>query len=457
MPFPKNFIWGAATSAYQIEGAACEGGRGPSVWDAFCRRPGAVHQGATGDIACDHYNRYESDVALMKGLGLQAYRFSISWPRVLPGGTGAVNEAGLDFYDRLTDALLAAGITPFVTLFHWDYPLALHERGGWLHPDSPDWFCSYTAAVVDRLSDRVRDWFTFNEPQIFIGLGYQDGTHAPGEGLAFPRVLQIGHHVLLAHGKAVQAIRSRAKAAPRIGFAAAVNEVAVPATDSAEDIRAARRVFFAVAKADCMNNAWWAEPMLCGRYPEDGLKLFEKQFPAPGPEDMETICQPLDFLGLNVYFGKQYRAGPGGAPEALPFAADHPRTGFNWPVVPESIYWASRFYYEQYGLPLIISENGMADGDVISSDGTVQDRKRIDFLRGYLRKLGHALDDGIDVRGYFLWSLLDNFEWAAGYSQRFGIVYVDFPSQKRIVKESGRWYKKAIASHGELLDVRSKT
>lgn len=455
MTFPKSFIWGAATSAYQIEGAAAEDGRGPSIWDIFCRRPGAILQDGSGAIACDHYHHSREDVMLMKELGLQAYRFSISWPRVLPGGTGPVNTAGLDFYDRLVDQLLDAGITPWVTLYHWDYPLALHEQGGWLHQDSPDWFSGYAAAVVDRLSDRVQHWFTFNEPQIFIGMGYQDGIHAPGERLDFRTVLTIGHNVLLAHGKAVQTIRSRAKSKAGIGYALAPNPVPVPASLREEDINAARQVFFSITGRDCMNSAWWTDPVVFGRYPEDGLKLFEKDLPVISSSDMSTVCQPLDFLGLNVYFGKKYRAGPDGKPEEIPLEPGHVRTSFNWPVMPDSIYWAARFYFERYRLPLVISENGMANKDVPGSDGAVHDGRRVEFLQAYLRALSRACAEGADVRGYFLWSLMDNFEWAAGYSQRFGIVYVDYPTQQRVPKDSAFWYREVIASNGEHLQHES--
>lgn len=451
MTFPREFIWGAATSAYQIEGAVQEGDRGPSIWDMFCRKPGAVHEGHTGEEACDHFHRWREDVALMKALGLQAYRFSIAWCRVLPRGVGAVNQAGLDFYDRLTDELLNAGVTPYVTLYHWDYPLALHERGGWLLPDSSEWFADYAARVVDRLSDRVEHWFTFNEPQIFVGFGYQDGSHAPGERLEFSKVLKIGHNVLLAHGKAVQVVRARARTVPRIGYAVALPAVPVPETDSEDDIRAARQIFSCVAKRDCMNNTWWSDPMICGRYPEDGLSLFADVLPPMRRDDFQTICQPLDFVGLNVYFGEIYRAGKDGKPELVPFPPDHPRTSFQWAVVPASMYWAARFFFERYRLPLIISENGMSSFDSISDDGRVHDPQRIDFLRRYLRELKRACSEGIDVRGYFLWSLLDNFEWQAGYSQRFGIVYVDYPTQQRLVKDSGLWYKEIIASHGRTL------
>jgi len=451
MTFPNGFIWGAATSAYQIEGAAGDDGRGPSIWDEFCRRPGAVRQGASGDIACDHYHRFRHDVALMQGLGLQAYRFSISWPRVLPCGMGAVNEAGLDFYDRLTDGLLASGITPYVTLYHWDYPLALHRFGGWLHPESSDWFARYAEVIADRLSDRVRHWITFNEPQIFVGFGYQDGTHAPGQKLELSKILTIGHNVLLAHGKAVQVVRSRSRSTPAIGYALSVSPVAVPATESEDDIQAARRAFFAPSRPLSINNSWWTDPVVLGHYPEDGLALFEKDLPSMGKDDLRTICQPLDFLGLNVYFGETYRAGADGAPEVVPFAPDHERTSFNWPVAPESLYWASKFYAERYNLPLIISENGMAAHDTVSPDGAVHDPQRIDFLKRYLREVQRACAEGVDVCGYFVWSLLDNFEWAEGYCQRFGIVHVDYPAQQRTIKDSGLWYKKVIATNGAIL------
>ena len=448
MTFPQNFIWGAATSAYQIEGAAGADDRGPSIWDEFCRRPGAVRQGASGNSACDHYHLYLQDVALMQGLGLQAYRFSISWPRVLPGGMGAVNEGGLDFYDRLTDALLGAGITPYVTLYHWDYPLALHRFGGWLHPESSDWFARYAAVIVDRLSDRVSNWSTLNEPQIFVGFGYQDGSHAPGERLELSKVLTIGHNVLLGHGKAVQVIRSRSKSKPSIGYAVSVSPVAVPATESGQDIEAARKEFFDAARPLSMNNSWWADPVVLGRYPADGLALFEKDLPPMGGSDMAIICQPLDYLGLNVYFGDFYRAGADGAPELVSLPDDHEVTGFGWPVLPESLYWAARFYAERYKTPLFITENGMSCSDCVSRDGVVHDRQRTTFLQRYVRELARACDTGIDIRGYFLWSLMDNFEWAEGYTQRFGIVHVDYTTQQRIPKDSALWYKGVIAANG---------
>ena len=434
-----------------MEGAAPEDGKGPSIWDMFCRKSGAVHQGESGDSACDHYHRYDEDVALMQDLGIRAYRFSIAWPRVFPRGKGAVNRAGLDFYDRLTDRMLGAGITPFATLYHWDYPLPLYEAGGWLRRESPDWFADYVAAVVSRLSDRIRHWFTFNEPQIFVGMGYQQGTHAPGDRLAFPEVLTITHNVLLAHGKAVQAIRGCCKTASRIGCAVAAGEVAVPASDRDEDVRAAREAFFSITREDCCNTAWWLDPLVFGRYPEDGVMLFDSAMPSVGSSDMSIICQPLDFLGINVYSGRFYRAGSNGSPEAAEPPPGQIYTASGWPVVPSSLYWAPKYYCERYQLPVIISENGMARNDIADTDGGVHDPERIDFLTGYLRELRRACAEGIDVRGYFLWSLLDNFEWAEGYSQRFGLVYVDYPSGKRVVKDSARWYKDVIASNGSVL------
>jgi beta-glucosidase len=448
MTFPQHFIWGAASSAYQIEGAAYEDGRGLSIWDMFCRKPGAVHQGESGDSACDHYHRYDEDVSLMQDLGIRAYRFSIAWPRVMPQGKGAVNPAGLDFYDRLTDRLLGAGITPFATLYHWDYPLPLYEAGGWLRRESPGWFADYVAAVVSRLSDRIIHWFTFNEPQIFVGMGYQQGTHAPGDRLAFPEVLTVAHNVLLAHGKAVQAIRGCCKTASRIGCAVATGEVAVPASDRDEDVRAAREAFFSITREDCGNAAWWLDPVVFGRYPEDGVERFAQSMPSIDGNDMSVICQPLDFLGINVYFGKRYRAGRNGLPEAVEPPPGTHCTASGWPIVPEALYWAPKFLSERYKLPVIISENGMARNDAVGSDGRVHDPERINFLRGYLRELRRACAEGVDVRGYFLWSIMDNFEWAVGYSQRFGIVYVDYPTGKRILKDSALWYKEVIASNG---------
>jgi beta-glucosidase len=443
--FGSSFVWGAATSAYQIEGAASRAGGGLSVWDTFCKRPGAIRDGSSGEIACDHVNRWRDDVALMRELGMRAYRFSISWPRVMPEGVGAVNAAGLDFYDRLVDALLAAGIEPWVTLFHWDYPEALHKRGGWLKDDSPEWFSAYATTVVKKLSDRVRHWMTFNEPEIFIILGYQLALHAPGEKLSWSEILRISHHVLLAHGLATQAIRASSKQSCQVGCAAAL-QPAMPATDQPADIDAARRATFSGMAA------WLMEPMYLGAYPEAELKAWEKDVPKFPAGDLRTIRQPLDFFAANIYQAATVRAGAGGKIEQVPRAPGHPRTLMDvFDVVPGGLYWGPRFYYERYKLPIVITENGTSVPDWIALDSKVHDPQRIDFMQRYLRELARARTGGADVRGYFAWSLMDNFEWAEGYRQRFGLIYVDFATQRRTPKDSFYWYRDVIRSNGASL------
>jgi len=452
MAFRSDFVWGAGASSYQIEGAAREDGKGPSVWDEFCRQPGRIWSNQSGDVACDHYHRYGEDISLMKEIGLSAYRLSISWPRVIPGGTGAVNPTGLAFYDSLVDDLLRSDIVPYITLFHWDYPYELYRQGGWLARDSSDWFADYARVVVDKLSDRVRYWITLNEPQCFIGLGHQFGFHAPGDRLEFGRVLTAAHNALLAHGKAVQAIRTGSRTHPLIGLAP-VGLVNTPATESPRDIAAARQSMFAITDRTCWNNTWWTDPVFLGRYPEDALALFGADMPAVNEGDMQTICQPLDFFGVNVYFSQPTRAGEDGRPEIVPLPAGQAMTAFNFPVLPEGLYWGPRFYWERYGLPILITENGMANIDWVAMDGAVHDPQRIDFLRRYLLELRRACGDGVDVLGYFQWSILDNFEWTEGYKQRFGLIYVDYPSQKRILKDSACWYGDVIASNGAGLDT----
>ncbi len=450
MKFPKGFVWGAAAASYQVEGAAYEDGKGLSVWDTLCRKPGAIWNGHTGDVACDHYHRYRSDVALMKRIGLKAYRLSISWPRVMPDGVGRVNEKGMAFYDRLIDALIAAGIQPFVTLFHWDYPYALYQRGGWLNRDSADWFAEYAAVVVSRLSDRVQHWMTQNEPQCFIGLGHESGGHAPGLKLPEAEWLQAAHHAMLAHGRAVQAIRAASRVPCRIGYAP-VGAAAYPETERPADVAAARQQMFSVRAKSVWNNAWWMDPIFLGRYPEDGWKLFGASVPKVEPGDMKTIRQKLDFFGVNVYRGGCVRRGPDGRPEDVPLKAGHPLTAFHWEVTPEALYWAPRFYYERYKLPIYVTENGMANTDWIALDGKVHDPQRIDYTQRYLRALGRAVRDGVDVRGYFHWSIMDNFEWAEGYKQRFGMIYVDYPTQRRILKDSAHWYSRVIRTNGAIV------
>jgi beta-glucosidase len=451
MAFPKDFTWGAAAAAYQVEGAARDDGRGPSVWDAFCQRDGAVLRGDTGAVACDHYHRFRDDIAIMKEIGLKAYRLSISWSRVLPDGTGAPNEKGLAFYDQLIDALLAAKIEPWVTLFHWDFPEALFARGGWLSSDSPQWFADYAELITKRLSDRVTHWMTLNEPQCFIELGHFKGNHAPGLKLSWQEVLRAGHSALLAHGRAVQVLRGGAKQKPIIGWAP-VGSVKYPASERDADVRAARSAMFATTTRTTWTNTWFSDPVCFGHYPEDALTAFGSDAPKVRAGDMETICQPLDFYGVNIYQGSMVRASATGTTEA-PRPIGAPLTAFRWNVTPDALYWGPKFLHERYRLPVVITENGLSSTDWIALDGRVHDASRIDFAHRYLLALKRAIDDGVDVRGYFHWSILDNFEWAQGYQERFGLVYVDYPTQRRIPKDSSQWYRKVIDSNGASLEV----
>jgi len=450
MGFPKGFAWGTATASYQIDGATAQDGRGPCVWDMLCRKPGAVFEGHNGDVACDHYNRYAEDVALMKELGHNAYRFSVSWSRVMPEGKGKVNEKGLEFYDRLIDALLAAGVEPWLTLFHWDLPLALYHEGGWLNPASPDWFADYAQVVVDRLGDRVGHWMTLNEPQVYLGHGHHTGEHAPGDKLRWAEVLRAGHHSLIAHGKGVQVIRARAKRPSIVGFAPVVGP-SIPVTNDPKDIEAARKATFSVNGQTTFSHTWWMDPVFFGNYPADGLELYKEELPPIGPDDMKTICQPIDFFGANTYMGQYVKAGPDGSAEQVEPLWGQARTGFDWPITPEALYWGPKFMYERYGKPVAITENGMSCIDWVSLDGKVHDPQRIDFLARYIGEFKRAATDGVETCGYFQWSFMDNFEWAEGYKQRFGLVYVDFQTQKRTPKDSAYWYRDVIASNGENL------
>jgi beta-glucosidase len=450
MSFPRDFIWGAAAASYQIEGAALEDGKGLSIWDMMCRQPGKIWEDNTGDISCDHYHRYQEDIRLMAEIGLKAYRLSISWPRVIPEGTGTINQKGLDYYDRLIDALLEEEIQPWVTLFHWDYPYSLFKRGGWLSPDSSDWFAEYTKVMVDKLSDRVACWMTLNEPQVFIDIGHRTGRHAPGLQLDMAEVLIAAHNALLAHGKAVQIIRQQAKTKPTIG-AAPVGITYYPVTENPSDIESARQRMFSIIDRDCWNNTWFADPMILGKYPEDGLSLFHNDLPYFKEKDMEIIQQPLDFYGANIYHGQAVRTGTNKNPEILKGNDGPALTTMGWRVAPEALYWGPRFLYERYKLPIIVTENGMANCDWLQQDGKVHDPQRIDFLRNYLKKLRQAIDDGTEVKGYFQWSLTDNFEWGHGYSQRFGLIYIDYTTGKRTLKDSAYWYKELIASNGKVL------
>ena len=454
MSFRKDFVWGAATASYQVEGAAYEDGKGLNIWDVFCKEDGHVYEHHTGDVACDQYHRYKEDVAIMKELGLKAYRFSVNWARILPEGTGKVNEKGLAYYDNLVNCLIENGIEPYMTLYHWDLPYALHQKGGWLNPQSPEWFYEYAKLMAAHFSDRVSHFFTFNEPQCTVGLGYVTGEHAPGLKVGPYDYFSIWHNVLKAHGRGVQAIREAAVRPVEIGMAPC-GALYYPATDSKEDIEAARKANFSLHEADIRAVSWdvafCADPVFLGQYPEDIMKSFGQYFPKNAEKDLELISQPLDFYGQNMYNAVPVRADENGNPVRVDRYPGFPKTAIQWPVTPEVLYWAPKFLYERYQKPFYVTENGMSSHDWVSLDGKVHDASRVDFMHRYLREFKKAAADGVDLRGYFAWSLMDNFEWAYGYSERFGMVYVDYQTQKRTVKDSGLFYKDVIASNGEIL------
>ena len=443
--FPDGFLWGAATSAYQIEGSPLADGAGVSNWHLFTHLPGRTANGENGDVACDHYRRWQQDIALMGELGLQAYRFSLAWGRVLPGGTGQVNRAGLDFYERLVDGLLQAGIEPVPTLFHWDLPAALDERGGWANRDSAGWFADYAQVVFRRLGDRVRRWITLNEPWVVVDGGYVHGEHAPGlRDLA--RAPLASHNLLRAHGLAVRCGRAETGAALGI----VVNlEPKDAATDSPADLAATRR-------ADAYMNRQYLDPLYRGSYPEEMAEIYGRHWPDFPADDFALITEPTDFLGLNYYTRSVNRHDP----TALPVGASPVRqpgalyTELGWEVHPASLERVLVWLKERYGdFPIHITENGAAFADPPpDANDRVADPLRVDYFRSHLRAVGRALDAGVDVRGYFAWSLLDNFEWACGYDKRFGLVRVDPVNQDRLIKDSGRFYRRVIESGGEILD-----
>ncbi len=452
MAFAANFIWGAATSAYQIEGAAAEDGKGLNLWDVYTREPGRILDGHTGETACGHYRRFREDVRLMKEIGLQAYRFSLSWARLLPDGVGKVNEAGVRFYDALIDALLENGIEPYITLYHWDMPYELYKRGGWLNPGSPEWLGGLARLAAERFSDRVSHFFTLNEPQCFIGLGHLTGIHAPGLQCPLRDTFEMAHNALKAHGRAVQMLRQYGKQPLEIGYAPTCS-AAYPETETPADIEAARQAMFALPEDDrnwTWNVSWWSDPVLLGHYPEEGLSRFEPYLPRFADADFKLISEPIDVYAQNLYNGRCLRMGKAGKPEIVHRYPGFPKTANGWPITPEALYWGPKFLSERYRKPLYITENGMSCHDRKTPDGKVHDPNRIDFLTQYLRQLRRAAAEA-DLRGYFHWSLMDNFEWEKGYSERFGMIYVDYPTQERTIKDSARWYREVIRTNGENL------
>ena len=439
--FPEGFRWGTATSAYQVEGAAHEDGRGPSIWDSFTREPGRIRDGSTGDVSVDHYHRYREDVALMKSIGARTYRFSIAWPRVFPEGKGTANPRGLDFYDRLVDELLAAGIEPYATLYHWDLPQALQDRGGWESRDTAQAFGDYAAYVASRLTDRVRQVFTINEMQTFVEQGHETGNFAPGLKLTPGRLNQVRHHAVLAHGLAVQAVRASGRRGTKVGPAENI-ATALPAIETAENIRAAER-------ATRELNAPYLTVMMEGRYTDAWLAKAGRDAPRFTDEELKIISSKVDFVGLNVYAPSQYvlasEMAPGFTP--VPFPSSHPHMASSWLLLgPEALYWAPRHAARLWQVKdIFITENGASAADEISADGAVQDVDRVMYLRNCLMHLQRATTEGVPVRGYFLWSLLDNFEWADGYATRFGLVHVDYATQKRTPKLSAEFYREVIS------------
>ncbi len=444
--FPEGFAWGVATASAQVEGAAGEDGKGESIWDRFATIPGKIRDGDSPSVACDHYHRFEGDFDLIRSLGLRHYRLSVAWPRVVPDGDGPVNPLGLDFYDRLIDALLVRGITPWVTLFHWDLPQGLEDRGGWTSRGTVDAFARYAEAVVRRLGDRVGHWFTVNEIPCFIGFGYGTAGFAPGRSEPTRVLNRAYHHALLAHGRAVSAVRAFGKGGSVVGLVHNfLPPPPIPATETEGDIAAARALYEATT-------GQLLGPACLGRYPDSFLEAAGPDAPEVRPGDLESIGQPTDFLGLNLYSGNFARRGADGRPELLPFPRQYPRGDLPWlNATPEVIYWGIRLASAVYGVrSFLITENGSAFDDEVTPGGEVIDLDRREYVRNHLISLHRAIAEGYDVGGYFLWSLMDNFEWAEGYARRFGVVRVDYPTQRRTPKLSARWYA-AVASANRLV------
>jgi beta-glucosidase len=435
-----EFVWGAATSAYQIEGAVAEDGRAPSIWDTFCQVPGAIDNGDTGAVACDHYHRWPQDIELMRQLGLAAYRFSIAWPRVLPEGTRRVNQSGLDFYDRLVDALLAAGIRPYATLYHWDLPQALQDRGGWPARDTAFAFAEFASVVANRLGDRVADWFTVNEPLCSAWIGYLEGRMAPGER-DLARAVPAAHHLLLGHGLAASALRNLSRGPVRVGAVLNLSPCE-PATGSDRDVAAARR-------ADGHTNRWWLDPLHGRGYPADMIEVYGIEPPVHAG-DLETIAAPMDHLGLNYYFRQVVADDPDGpVPHARMIQVpDWTLTAMGWEVHADGLEdLLVRLTDEYRARRIYVTENGSAWPDEIAPDGQVEDKERTDYLEQHLEACVRAARRGAPLAGYFAWSLLDNFEWSYGYAKRFGLVHVDYPTQRRTIKASGHRYRDIIESY----------
>ena len=440
--FPKAFLWGAASSAYQIEGYSLEDGGGASIWHTFSHTPGKIANDDHGDIACDSYHRYEEDIALLKELGVKAYRFSTSWARIDPNGDGNWNTAGLAYYDRLVDGCIAAGIEPYMTLYHWELPQSLEDQGGWREEKTAYAFGRFAKMMAAHFKGRVKSYFTLNEPQCTTSLGYAQGLHAPGLKLPLEEQFRIHVHQMVAHGLAQRAIKEVDPDAI-VGLASTGN-LCYPEKETAEYIEAARQATFATAEEFWIfTHQWLLDPVCLGRFPECSGTLLEPLVKTVTTEQMQIIHTVPDMLGFNVYNGHAIRPSENGF-EYVPKYPGFPRTALKWPVTPEVMDWGMRFLYERYPLPMFITENGLSCNDKIYLDGKVHDLDRIDFLTRYLTCLNRAMESGVDVRGYFHWALTDNFEWHSGYSDRFGLVFVDYPTVTRIPKDSFYWYKDVV-------------
>ena len=437
--FPQNFLWGAASAAYQIEGYDLEDGGGASIWRTFSHTPGKIAYGDTGDIACDSYHRYDEDIALLKKLGVKAYRFSTSWARIDPNADGNWNAAGLAYYDKVVNGCLAAGIEPYMTLYHWELPQAAQDRGGWQSEETAYAFGRFAGMIAAHFKGRVRNYFTLNEPQCTTSLGYHQGIHAPGLKLELPDVFSCHIHQMMAHGLALRAIKA-ADPETIVGIASTGN-LCYPETETPENIEAARQATF-VTDADnwIFTHQWLLDPIVLGRFPDCAGTVLEPLVKKVSPKQMEIIHAVPDMLGYNIYNGHEVRAVKGGC-EHVPKYPGYPRTALKWPVTPDVLNWGVRFLQERYSLPGYITENGLSCNDRIYLDGKVHDPDRIDFLARYLISLSKAVESGADIRGYFHWALTDNLEWHSGYGDRFGLIYVDFPTGDRIPKDSFCWYK----------------
>ncbi len=448
MDFGKNFVWGAATASYQIEGGAYEDGKGLNIFDTFCKIPGRIENNDNGDVACDHYHLWKSDIALMKEIGIKAYRFSISWARILPEGTGKINKKGIEFYNNIIDELLKNDIEPYITLYHWDLPSALDKLGGWRNPDIVKWFAEYAKTVAENFSDRVKYFMTINEPQVIMNNGYKEGVIAPGLKLILPELLDAAHNLLKAHGAAVVALRTYAKQPLTIGYAPC-GQFNMPMTETQEDIEAARNSMFSFYSPDMAVGSlvWYNDPILLGKYPEKELAMCEQYMPKITESDMKLISQPIDFIGHNIYWGHKVTAA-NGTPQIASDPGGFKNHPHKWPVTPDCLYWGTKFLYDRYKKSIYITENGKSCLDEIDEDGQIHDTERIDYINNYLKSLKRSILEGTDVRGYFHWSLMDNFEWAYGYKERFGLIYVDYKTQKRTLKNSAYRYSEIIKTNG---------